>query len=127
MTERRKYFKKAAALVTAVQLDLDTPGFEYQKWGGTQRCKAGDWLVNNDGEVYTVDRESFALTYVAVSQGLYKKAAPVWAEVAEQSGAIETKEGATRYEAGAYIVYNDPHCKDGYAVQADAFEEMYSE
>ena len=126
MAERRKYRKQTAALVAAIQLDLETRGFTYQKWGDTQTCKAGDWIVNNDGNVYTVDRETFARTYRAVSRGTYEKVAPVWAEVAEQPGQIATKEGVTHYQAGAYLVYNEADGKDGYAVEAEAFEKMYA-
>ena len=125
MAELLKYLKKTTSRVVAVQLDLKTRGFTYQKWGGTQTCKAGDWIVNNDGDVYTVDRETFARTYRAVSPGAYEKVAPVWAEVVEQPGQIATKEGVTHYKAGAYLVYNDPEGKDGYAVEAEAFEKMY--
>ena len=126
MAELTKYLKKTASQVVAVQLDLETDGLTYQKWGGTQSCKAGDWLVNNDGDVYTVDRETFACTYSAVSPGIYEKVAPVWAKVAEQPGQIATKEGVTHYQAGAYLVYNDPDGKDGYAVDAETFEKMYA-
>ena len=56
---------------------------------------------------------------------VYVKAAPVWAVVAGRAGSISTKEGVTHYRAGAYLVYNDPEGKDGYAVEADTFEEMY--
>ncbi len=120
-----KYLKKTTSLVLAVRLDLETDGFTYQKWDGTQTCKAGDWIVNNDGEVYTVGCETFAHTYRAVSPGVYEKVAPVWAEVAEQPGQIATKEGVTHYQAGAYLVYNDADRKDGYAVEAETFQEMY--
>ena len=126
MAELTKYQKKTASQVVAVQLDLETDGLTYQKWGGTQTCKAGDWIVNNDGEIYTVDRETFSRTYSAVSPGIYEKVAPVWARVAEQPGQIATKEGMTHYQAGAYLVYNDPDGKDGYAVDAEAFEKMYA-
>ena len=125
MAELTRYVKKKASRVAAVQLDLDTGGFTYRKWGGTQTCKAGDWVVNNDGDVYTVDRDTFARTYRAVSPGLYEKVAPVWAEIAEHPGQITTKEGVTHYNAGAYLVYNEPDGKDGYAVDAEAFEKMY--
>lgn len=125
MSALRKYQKKTEATVTAVQVDLVTDGFSYQKWGGTQSCKAGDWLVNNQGDTYTVDRETFEATYSTVSPGVYTKIAPVWAEVAEEAGAIETKEGLTHYEAGHYLVFNDQHRKDGYATSAGKFEEMY--
>jgi hypothetical protein len=36
--------------VIAVRLDLETDGFSYRKWGDTQRCKAGDFIVSNDGD-----------------------------------------------------------------------------
>ncbi len=126
MTELIKYLKKTASQVVAGQLALGTDGLTYQKWGGTQTCKAGDWIVNNDGDVYTVDCDTFARTYGAVSPGIYRKVAPVWARVAEQPGQIATKEGVTHYQAGAYLVYNDPDGKDGYAVDAEAFEKMYA-
>ena len=125
MAVRRKYVKKAGTTIVAIQLDLETAGFTYSKWGGTQTCKRGDWLVNNDGDVYTIDRDTFARTYRLESPGLFRKVAPVWAEVAQRSGAIKTKEGVTHYSAGAYLVFNDPEGQDGYAVEAPSFEAMY--
>ena len=53
-----------------------------------QRCKKGDWLVNNPAEVYTIDRETFARTCRPVGPGVYIKDAPVWAKLAEQAGSI---------------------------------------
>ena len=123
----KKYVKKQVSRVVAVPLELETEGFTYRKWGGTQSCKAGDWLVNNDGDVYTVDRDTFANTYRQVSPGIYEKVRPVWAEVAQQSGQIETKEGMTHYKAGDYLVYNNENRSDGYAVTASKFDEMYEQ
>ena len=57
MSERHQYRKRPDRFVLAVRLDLDTPGFAYRKWDGEQRCKAGDWIVDNDGDVYTVDQD----------------------------------------------------------------------
>jgi hypothetical protein len=125
MSERRKYRKRASSVVVAVQVNLETNGFTYEKWGGTQTCNAGDWLVDNSGDVYTVGSASFSETYRAVSPGVYLKTAPVWAEIAEQAGHVKTKEGVTHYEAGHYIVSNDPSGEDAYAVAATIFEEMY--
>jgi hypothetical protein len=125
MATRRKYIKRVSNLVVAIQLDLDTAGFTYRKWGGAQTCKPGDWIVNNGGDVYTVDRDTFARTYHAESPGLYRKVAPVWAEVADHDGAINTKEGITHYKTGDYIVFNDEEGQDGYAVSAPSFEAMY--
>jgi hypothetical protein len=125
MSTRRRYVKRASQFVVAVQLDLETAGFTYQKWGTTQTCKKGDWLVNNDGDTYTVDRDSFARTYQSTGPGTYVKRAPVWAEVAPTAGDVRTKEGLTHYEAGDYLVYNEQDGGDAYAVSKQAFERMY--
>ena len=125
MVERRRYRKRPDRAVIAVQIDLDTPGFTYHKWGGEQRCKAGDWLVDNDGDVYTVDRESFARTYRQVGPGRWLKTSAVWAEVATSAGTLSTKEGGTHYEPGDYLVFNEPHGGDPYAVSRERFEGLY--
>jgi hypothetical protein len=122
---RRRYRARPERFVVAVRLSLDTPGFTYRKWGGEQRCKAGDWLVSNDGEAYTVDADSFARTYREVDRGRYVKTAPVWAERAAAPGAIATKEGESRYERGDYLVFNNPDGTDGYCMSAAQFEATY--
>jgi len=125
MPLRRKYQKKAQAPVAAVQLDLETEGFTYRKWGAVQTCKRGDWVVNNRGDVYTVDRNTFARTYQEVAPGAYRKITPVWAEQTPTAGSIRTQEGETHYEAGAFLVFNEEDGGDGYAVSAAKFQEMY--
>ena len=125
MSSRRKYFKRAAEFVTAVQVDLDMDGFTYQKWGGTQRCKRCDWLVNNSGDIYTVDADTFSRTYRSSGPGTYVKATPVWAEVAEAAGEILTKEGVTHYRPADYLVYNQADGGDAYAIEREEFERMY--
>jgi hypothetical protein len=125
MPTRRQFVKRAGTEVIAVQLALDTDGFTYRKWGDLQTCKPGDWIVQNDGEVYTVDRDTFAHTYREESPGRYRKVSPVWAEKTDQAGWVGTKEGVTHYPAGAYLVSNDAEGTDTYAVLAAAFEAMY--
>ncbi|MET0070353.1 MAG: hypothetical protein ABW096_09950 [Candidatus Thiodiazotropha sp.] len=125
MKRKRRYKKRAGAAISAVRLDLDTDGFSYRKWGGVQRCKQGDWLVDNGGDIYTVDADTFADTYAEISPGRYIKTAEVWANVAESDGVIQTLEGETHYSAGDYIVYNDETGADGYAVGREEFESMY--
>ena len=120
-----QYRRKERTSVVAVQLDLETDGFAYQKWGGTQRCKPGDWLVDNQGDVYTIDRETFARTYRRVTSGIYEKTGHVWAERADRAGTIQTKEGSTGYGAGDYLVFNDPDRKDGYAMNEKTFHSLY--
>ena len=73
MGKRRRYLKNPDQFVTAVQLNLDTQGFVFNKWGGEQRCKPGDWLVDNDGDVYTVDAEVFSNTYHRLSPAVFVK------------------------------------------------------
>ena len=125
MSPRKKYKKRTSTYVTAVKLDLDTEGFVYRKWGGVQTCKPGDWLVNNQGDTYTIDAQTFADTYEETSPGVYTKTSEVWAEVADSDGVIKTLEGETRYQAGDYLVYNDDGGKDGYAISHDKFESLY--
>jgi len=127
MTVRLKYLKREHRVVVAVQLALETAGFTYEKWGATQTCKRGDWIVDDGGDVHTVDQESFARTYQQVGPGQYMKTMPVWAEVAAVAGRVETKEGVTHYQAGDYLVFNEDHGGDAYAVPADAFNAMYEQ
>ena len=125
MGGRRKFVKKPTSFVRAVRLDLETEGFSYVKWGGPQRCKRGDWIVDNDGDVYTVDAEVFARTYRPLDNGTYLKTTPIWAEVATSPGSVQTKEGASHYERGDYLVSNQEDGSDAYCMHADAFERMY--
>lgn len=126
MTQKlKRYRKKNDQFVTAVQLDLETDGFTYKKWGAEQVCKQGDWIVNNNGDIYTVDRDVFARTYREQSTGRYVKSTPVWAEVADKAGYINTKEGKSAYQKGDYLVYNNEDRTDGYCVSAGKFNSMY--
>ncbi|ANM29468.1 hypothetical protein ABI59_07545 [Acidobacteria bacterium Mor1] len=121
----RRYRKYADQMVTAVRLDLATEGFHYEKWGGTQRCKPGDWIVRNGDDTYTVDSDAFAATYEAVTPGRFAKTAIIWARRAEEAGTIVTLDGSTTYRAGDYIVRNDPEGTDSYAVPSSEFQRMY--
>ncbi len=125
MIKLKKYRRRADTAVSAVQLDLETAGFTYQKWGDVQTASAGDWLVNNSGDIYTVERETFEQTYQMVSPGLYVKVQPVWAHVAEIDGKIQTKEGVTHYQAGDMIVFNNVERLDGYATTVEKFKSLY--
>jgi hypothetical protein len=125
MGERQRYRRRPGQPILAVQLKLDTEGFRYQKWGEEQHCKANDWLVDNNGDVYTVDADSFARTYTATGQGRYVKTGKVWAEQAAEAGRVATKEGGTNYGSGDWLVSNEEDGSDAYAVSAKKFEESY--
>jgi hypothetical protein len=122
---RHRYIRRPSRPVTAVRLALDTDGLVYRKWGGEQRAKAGDWLVDNDGDVYTVDADAFARTYRQTGPGTYAKTTPIWAQRAERGGSVKTQEGSTQYEAGDYLVSNDEDGSDAYAISAAKFDELY--
>ncbi|MBT8363353.1 MAG: hypothetical protein KJP23_01520 [Deltaproteobacteria bacterium] len=122
---RRRYRKRSDQFVVAVQLLLDTTGFTYRKWGAEQQCKQGDWIVDNDGNIYSVDAEVFAKTYRKSGDGIYVKTTPIWAEVATQPGSVVTKEGESHYQSGDYLLYNNEDGTDAYRLSAAKFELMY--
>jgi hypothetical protein len=126
MAKRKCYQKKSGNLVTAVRMDLMFDEFTYQKWNASQHGKPGDWLVNNNNDVYTVDNDYFRKNYKYLSPGAYEKIGTIWAEVAEEDGSIETVEGSTAYIAGDYLVYDREVGGTGYAVSKQDFERMYS-
>ncbi len=122
---RRTYRKKPDQYIIAVQLDIETDGFRYQKWGAEQKCKAGDWLVNNSDDIYTIDNDVFKKTYRKVGDGKYVKTTPIWAEKATEDGSVNTKEGKSHYKAGDYLVSNNEDGSDAYCISADKFTQMY--
>ena len=125
MSKLETYARRPDTPVVAIQLALETDGFTYKKWGGVQKAHAGDWLVNNGGDVYTVAQETFEATYRVVSVGLFVKVQHIWAQVADVDGTIQTKEGETHYKAGDMIVFNDERQRDGYAMDAETFAKLY--
>ena len=123
---RRRYVRRSDKPVIAVRLALDTDSLVYRKWGGEQRAKPGDWIVDTGGDVYTVDAEVFARTYRQTGPGTYVKTTPIWAERASRAGSIKTKEGVTHYDAGDYLVSNNSDGSDKYAISAAKFESLYT-
>ncbi len=127
MQKRKLYRKRPKYYVTAAKLDLKFDGFEYHKWGGKQTCKPGDWLVNNNDDIYTIDKEYFKDFYQRVSPGVFNKVGEIWAEVASQMGSVKTKEGSTEYSVGDYLVFDRQEGGEGYAIRKQIFERMYEE
>ena len=122
---RRRYVRRPDRPVIAVRITLDTDGLVYRKGGGEQRAQAGDWLVDNGGDVYTVSSDAFARTYRPTGPGTYVKTTPIWAERVERGGSVETTEGSTQYEAGDYLVSNNEDGSDAYAIKPEKFDELY--
>lgn len=122
---RQRYRRRPDQAVSAVRLALDFDGFSYRKWGDVQRAAAGDWLVDNGGDVYTVAALTFERTYTQTGPGRWVKSAPVWAEQAKQAGSVATQEGRTHYGAGDWLVSNNEDGSDAYAISAAKFEQLY--
>jgi hypothetical protein len=122
----KRYHKKAEQTIVAVQLNFDTPGLHYEKWGAKQFAKKDDWLANNNGSIYSIDNAAFERTYQLVSPGQYRKISDIYATLADQHGCIDTLEGTTHYLKGDYLVYENPEQTVGaYAVSAERFNDMY--
>ena len=71
----------------------------------------------------TRSRCSVSRTSMMKSRGM--KTTPVWAEVAAVAGSVKTREGRTHYRRGYYLVFNEKHGGDAYAVSAKDFKAMY--
>ncbi len=125
MSSRIRYRKRPQYHVTAVQLDLDFEALSYNKWGSQQTARPGDWLINNNGDIYTVEKEYFRNHYEKISPGVYEKTGEIWAEPASEAGEIHTKEGKTAYRAGDYLVFDRETGGEGYAITKQTFEKMY--
>ena len=124
-SQARYYRKKKNTTVSAVQINLDTEGFTYEKWGGQQRCHRGDWLVDTNDDCYTVSDSSFKRTYRQESPGRYVKHTLIRATKACVSGKLRTQEGETAYSAGDYLIDNNDDGSDAYAVSEQKFHELY--
>lgn len=122
---KQRYRQRPGKTVHAIQMTLGIESLTFRRWGDLQCAKDGDWLVERDGQVHTVDAEVFARTYRKVGPALYEKQSVVWAEPAQEDGWIQTQEGKTHYHAGDYIVWNNDNLTDGYAIDKDKFEALY--
>ncbi|MDA7425302.1 hypothetical protein [Thalassococcus lentus] len=125
MGKLTRYTRREQTNVTAIKIDMETDGFTYRKWGGEQIVRPGDWLVDNNGDVYTVDGEAFEATYAKVSQGIYTKTAHVWAREAESDGQVQSTSGFTQYHAGDMVVFRDEREIDGWAMSKADFAALY--
>lgn len=121
----KTYRKKATHTVFAIQASIKG-NIYYEKWDHNQKATEGDYLVDNEGDVYTVEKVTFESTYTEVGDHRYAKTALVKAEQATESGKIRTLEGLSSHNAGDYIVHN-PRQGDVYVVPQNEFESVYEE
>jgi len=87
------------------------PPLTYQRYNASLapeevgQLKQAIGSVNNEGDVYTVDRDTFARTYRAESPGLYRKVTPCgprWPIATVQSGRtgslVRTNKGGAKLD-----------------------------
>ncbi len=118
-----KYRKSETVVAAQINLELEDGILKYDKWGGRQTAKQGDWLINSNGEAYTCDAEVFAETYKEVSPGVFRKTALIEAEQALEDCKIDTLEGQSDCKKGDFIVTNPGG--DRYPVGRETFLNIY--
>ena len=96
----RRY--RGTAVVRAVR--LTAPRVWRTGRGSELSAAAGDWLVSDGAEEWTVAAEVFARSYRALPDGRYVKDADVWAVRADRAGEVSTLEGPVRNEAGDWVL-----------------------
>lgn len=124
MKNLNKFVRKAIP-VTAVQIDFDKVKFTYHKWGAEQKATTGDWIVSTHGDVVTVPREIFARSYKTIGHGQYLQTGNVWVRQTIEPGVLKTNSGQINYQAGDYLVFNDPEGNQGIVMKANTFTEFY--
>ena len=113
----------AAKPIRVLAIQLNMP-ITYEKWGGTQNAKAGDWMLSKAGNTYTCEDEVFQSTYKSLPEdGWYYKEAFIDAKPAATAGTVDTLEGQSAYEAGDYIVTNPGG--DRYCIPKMKFKQLY--
>ena len=115
-------------------------------WGSAAANGYGPNAIGDDEHPATAGDLPLGVTATAIGAGLYHTCAIVtggalrcWGQggsgrlgygntlsvIASAAGDVRTKEGSTHYEAGDYLVFNEPDGRDAYAVSKQAFERMY--
>lgn len=105
-----------------------TGDLTYNKWGGSQTAKVGDFLLYNsaaNGDVYTCDKTVMETTYEEVGENEYIKTATIEAYEALDTGEVSTLEGKSAYKPGDFIVTNPGG--DKYVISAETFQNMYEQ
>lgn len=120
-----KYYKKGTVVAVQINLDLKDGVFKFEKWGDTQTAKKGDWLINNNGEIYTCDNKVFQDTYREATKGNYYKFSTIEAVEATEDCQIKTLEGISHCKKGDFIVTNIGG--DQYFIEREKFFNMYEE
>lgn len=113
----------SVVVVKAEQLRADR-AWETRR-GGRLVGRAGDWLVSEDGDHWTVTAEVFAQTYKPTDvHGHYRKTARVRAVRMARRFLVETLEGPVPGEANDWLVQNPGG--DAWPIDAKTFERRYT-
>lgn len=72
--------------------------------GSALSAAAGDWLVTDGAEEWTVAPDIFRRTYRRLADGRFVKQEPVRAARLDRSAEVPTLEGVARAEAGDWVL-----------------------
>lgn len=107
--------------VLSYQLDTD---HEWTTSGGDVLVgRAGDWLVSNDSDMWTVAADVFERTYEQLPNGRWRKTALITAVRATERTTIQTLEGPAVAEVGDWIATNPTG--ESWPIKADTFARHY--
>lgn len=93
--------------------------------GATMQAATGDWLVEEDGESWSVRDDIFRSSYRHVTGAQWQRYGSVLARTAQPGETIETPEGPTLAADGDWVVQGGHG--DQWPVPADVFAHHYTE
>ncbi|MEB3335092.1 MAG: patatin-like phospholipase family protein [Cyanobacteriota bacterium] len=108
-SDLQPYRERKETEVKAIRLNLELESFTYHQGDGARTGKRGDWLVECEGRVSTVDHATFNRYYKQVAPASYRKQLIVWA--------APVSDGV--------LVCMDSEGKDGDVLSPDQFQALY--
>ena len=112
---------RSVAVVDAVRLTEDS------EWatanGDPLSASAGDWMLSDGGDHWSVAPDVFAASYEPVGDGRYAKTATVTAIQLTAPFAVDTLEGVATGAAGDWLVRNPTG--ECWPVPAETFSKRY--
>lgn len=87
-------------------IQLDAPLTWNADHGSTMQAQPGDWLVQSEGDTWSVEDGIFRVTYEHLRDDLYRKVTPVLAVELPAAGTVLSREGMVEAEQGDLLVCN---------------------
>lgn len=91
--------------------------------GDRLHAVAGDWLLSDGSDEWTVTNDVFTASYRALGDGSYQKTATVTAVQLDEPFAVDTLEGVATGAAGDWLVRNPTG--ESWPIPAATFAKRY--